>query len=39
MLLPIHGTRLLRYRPDKAPRRCALDQAEHKNANLLALLG
>jgi ATP-dependent DNA ligase len=34
-----HGTRLLRWRPDKAPRQCTLDQVKHKKANLLALLG
>jgi ATP-dependent DNA ligase len=34
-----HGTRLLRWRLDKAPRQCTLDQVKQKNANLLALLG
>jgi ATP-dependent DNA ligase len=34
-----HGTRLLRWRPDKAPRQCLLDQVTQKKANLLALLG
>ena len=33
-----HGTRLLRWRPDKAPRQCRLDQVKQKKANLLALL-
>jgi ATP-dependent DNA ligase len=33
-----HGTRILRWRPDKAPRQCTLDQVEHSTANLLALL-
>jgi ATP-dependent DNA ligase len=33
-----HGTRLLRWRPDKAPRQCTLDQVEQKKANLMALL-
>jgi ATP-dependent DNA ligase len=33
-----HGTRFLRWRPDKAPRRCKLDQVEQKKANLMALL-
>src|SRR5688572_27466549 len=33
-----HGTRLLRWRPDKAPRQCKLDQVEQKKANLMALL-
>jgi ATP-dependent DNA ligase len=34
-----HGTQLLRWRPDKAPRQCTLDQVKQKKANLLALLG
>ncbi len=33
-----HGTRLLRWRPDKAPRQCRLDQVKQKKADLLALL-
>jgi ATP-dependent DNA ligase len=33
-----HGTRLLRWRPDKAPRQCKLDQVEQKKTNLMALL-
>ena len=33
-----HGTRLLRWRPDKAPRQCTFDQLKQKKANLLALL-
>jgi ATP-dependent DNA ligase len=33
-----HGTRILRWRPDKAPRQCTLDQVKQKKANLLALL-
>jgi len=33
-----HGTRLLRWRPDKAPRQCTLDQVKQKKANLMALL-
>jgi ATP-dependent DNA ligase len=33
-----HGTRLLRWRPDKAPRQCKLDQVGQKKANLMALL-
>jgi ATP-dependent DNA ligase len=33
-----HGTRILRWRPDKAPRQCTLDQVEQSTANLLALL-
>jgi ATP-dependent DNA ligase len=34
-----HGTRLMRWRPDKAPRQCTLDQVKQRKANLLALLG
>jgi ATP-dependent DNA ligase len=34
-----HGTRLLRWRPDKAPRQCTLDQVKQKKANLMKLLG
>jgi ATP-dependent DNA ligase len=33
-----HGTRLMRWRPDKAPRQCTLDQVKQKAANLMALL-
>lgn len=33
-----HGTRLLRWRPDKAPPQCTLDQVTQKKANLQALL-
>ena len=33
-----HGTRLMRWRPDKSPRQCTLDQVEQKKANLMALL-
>jgi ATP-dependent DNA ligase len=33
-----HGTRLLRWRPDKALRQCTLDQVKQKKANLLTLL-
>jgi ATP-dependent DNA ligase len=33
-----HGTRLLRWRPDKAPRQCTLDQLLQKKANLMTLL-
>ena len=33
-----HGTRLLRWRPDKAPHQCTLDQVKQKKANLLQLL-
>ncbi len=33
-----HGTRLLRWRPDKAPQQCSLDQVRQTKANLLSLL-
>ena len=33
-----HGTRLMRWRPDKAPRQCKLDQVEQKKADLMSLL-
>ena len=33
-----HGTRLLRWRPDKAPRQCTLDQIQRKKADLMKLL-
>jgi ATP-dependent DNA ligase len=33
-----HGTRLMRWRPDKAPRQCTLDQVKQKKANLMKLL-
>ena len=33
-----HGTRLLRWRPDKAPRQCTMDQVKQKKANLMKLL-
>ena len=32
-----HGTKLLRWRPDKAPDQCRLDQVKQKRANLMAL--
>jgi ATP-dependent DNA ligase len=34
-----HGTRLLRWRPDKAPKQCTLEQVKQKKANLMKLLG
>jgi len=34
-----HRTRLVRWRPDKAPRQCTFEQLKQKKANLLALLG
>ncbi len=33
-----HGTRLLRWRPDKAPRQCTLSQLQAKRSRTLALL-
>jgi ATP-dependent DNA ligase len=33
-----HGTRLLRWRPDKSPKQCTRDQVEQKSDNLLKLL-
>jgi ATP-dependent DNA ligase len=33
-----HGTKLLRWRPDKSPRQCKLEQVKQKKANLLRLL-
>jgi ATP-dependent DNA ligase len=33
-----HGTRLLRWRPDKAPKQCSLDQVKQKKAKLITLL-
>ena len=33
-----HGTRLLRWRPDKAPAQCTMDQVKQKKANLMKLL-
>ena len=33
-----HGTRLLRWRPDKAPRQCTIDQVKQKKADLMKLL-
>ena len=33
-----HGTRLLRWRPDKAPRQCTLDQVHQKKSDLMKLL-
>jgi ATP-dependent DNA ligase len=33
-----HGTRLLRWRPDKAPKQCTMDQIRQKKAKLMALL-
>lgn len=33
-----HGTKLLRWRPDKAPRQCTLAQVEHESRSPLGLL-
>lgn len=33
-----HGTRLLRWRPDKAPKQCTMDQVTQKKADLMKLL-
>lgn len=33
-----HGTRILRWRPDKAPRQCTINQVEHREGKSLALL-
>lgn len=33
-----HGTKILRWRRDKAPRQCAMDQVEHREGKSLALL-
>ena len=33
-----HGTKILRYRPDKAARQCTMDQVEHREGKSLALL-
>ena len=33
-----HGTSILRWRPDKAPAQCTLDQVKQKRANLMKLL-
>ena len=33
-----HGTTLMRWRPDKSPRQCTLDQVKQKKANLMKLL-
>jgi ATP-dependent DNA ligase len=33
-----HGTRLLRWRPDKAPQQCTMDQVQQKKADLIKLL-
>ena len=34
-----HGTKLIRWRPDKAPRQCTLDQVTGHGSDVLALIG
>ena len=34
-----HGTRFLRWRPDKAPRQCTFDQIERASGSMLDILG
>ena len=33
-----HGTKIVRYRPDKAPKQCTMDQVERREGKSLALL-
>jgi ATP-dependent DNA ligase len=33
-----HGTRFLRWRPDKDPRQCTMEQMEQKKSRALELL-
>jgi ATP-dependent DNA ligase len=33
-----HGTKLLRWRPDKSPRQCTMEQVEHESKSPLSLL-
>ena len=33
-----HGTRFLRWRPDKAPRQCTMDQVAHREGKAIGLL-
>ena len=33
-----HGTRFVRWRPDKDPRQCKIDQVEHREGKAIALL-
>jgi ATP-dependent DNA ligase len=33
-----HGTKFLRWRPDKAPRQCPMDQVQHREGKAIALL-
>jgi ATP-dependent DNA ligase len=34
-----HGTRLLRWRPDKSPKQCTMEQVKQKKGDLMRLLG
>jgi len=34
-----HGTKFLRFRPDKKPKQCTFDQVERKSGSMLKLLG
>jgi ATP-dependent DNA ligase len=33
-----HGTKILRWRPEKAPRQCTMEQVEHREGKAIALL-
>jgi len=33
-----HGTKLLRWRPDKAPKQCKMSQVEHESRSPLRLI-
>jgi ATP-dependent DNA ligase len=33
-----HGTRLMRWRPDKSPKQCTMDQVVQKKADMMSLL-
>jgi ATP-dependent DNA ligase len=33
-----HGTKIIRYRPDKSPEQCTMEQVEHREGKSLALL-
>jgi ATP-dependent DNA ligase len=33
-----HGTKFMRWRPDKAPRQCTMEQIEQRRSNLMRLL-
>jgi ATP-dependent DNA ligase len=33
-----HGTKIVRWRPDKSPRQCTMDQVKHREGKSLALL-